>query len=463
LVCEECPAGFEQNTTGESTCQDLLWKKPGDCGPSEYLNKTRADGKPIRDPLKFTCTPCPIGGSCVGAVVFEDIKPLFGWWYIPEDPAHPRTAPESSDGITGVGNVFHECKYAPACLGMPNPALQKLFFDENGKTDLAMLPPPEEAPTRDDPNINYRNFSFACRTELGFKNGSRLCHACGNDYKRLGTDKCAKCPGDVQNWGFMALGAIVIFAVLVLIVSTTINSAGKQKISETVQKIMLNHLQVAALARSFPLRWPADLQWMFEMQGAISTLGDHLINPDCAVESTSEAQMFYDKQLGFACVPFFTVVFGFLFWYVRGKMTNEPFFQKRKTRKSTTPKDKFVVTICVVLYLLYPTLCQSAFKMFKCEAIGKHSFLEADFEEECFAGRHLVYALSLGVGQIVVFVVGMPVVLLLFLKRNKENLDSHVTQVRYGLFYSAVSLPECYATASCTGCKIGLFFGALDF
>jgi hypothetical protein len=328
---------------------------------------------------------------------------------------------------------------------MPNPSLQKLYYDDEGN-DLAMKEPPEAAAfhktageDRIFPNMVFRNFTFTCNDELGFKNGSRLCHACGNEYKRLGTEKCARCPDAAQNWGFMVLGALVIFVVLALIVRTTISSAGSKEknISETIQKITLNHLQVAALAQSFPLRWPSDLQWMFEMQGAISTLGDHLINPDCAVVSDSEAQMFYDKQLGFACVPLFTVVFGFLFWYLRGKISKEPFFRKRKTRSSTTPKDKFVVTICVVLYLLYPTLCQSAFRIFKCEKIGAKTFLEADLEEECFTGRHLVYAFSLGVGQILVFVIGMPLVLFIFLKRNKGNLEAHVTMVRYGLFYSA--------------------------
>ena len=436
LLCKVCPEGYQQNKTGESSCEDIGWKKASDCGPSEYLNMTLLDGSPITDPTQYECTPCPVGGSCLGDVVFEDIKPLFGWWYIPDDEDHPRTPPEASDGITGVKNIFHECKYAPSCPGMPNPALQKLYYDNDGVTDLAMKMPPKYAQFGQPA---FRNFTFTCKTALGFKNDSRLCHGCSKLYKRLGTDECAKCPSSVQNWGFMVLGGLVILAVVMLIVSTTINSAGKQKISETVQKIMLNHLQVAALARSFPLRWPADLQWMFEVQGAISTLGDHLINPDCAVDTDSEALMFYQKQIGFAFVPFFTLIVGFAFWYAWGKLYKEPFFQKRLERDQTTPKDKFVVTICVVLYLLYPTICQSAFRMFKCERIGRDSFLEADFEEQCFTGRHLSYSLALGVGQILLFVVGMPLVLLVFLKRNRQNLDSHVTLVRFGLFYSAVS------------------------
>ena len=100
--------------------------------------------------------------------------------------------------------------------------------------------------------------------------------------------------------------------------------------------------------------------------------------------SQSEAQKFYNKQIGFAFVLFITVIVSFLFWFIRGQIKNEPFFEKRAKPSDTTSKDKFVVTVCVVLYLLYPTLCQSAFKIFKCEPIGMNSFLGADYEEQCF-------------------------------------------------------------------------------
>ena len=79
----------------------------------------------------------------------------------------------------------------------------------------------------------------------------------------------------------MILGVLVVLGALVFIAGTAIQDAGNQDPSESVQKILINYLQVAALARAFPLRWPAALQGLFEFQGAVSTLGDHLVNPDC--------------------------------------------------------------------------------------------------------------------------------------------------------------------------------------
>jgi len=125
-------------------------------------------------------------------------------------------------------------------------------------------------------------------------------------------------------------------------------------------------------------------------------------------------------------------------WYTYGKLKSKPFFQKRiKGLKETTSKDKFVVTLTTVLYLLYPTLCKNAFGLFDCKLIGGQYFLKIDLEEKCYEGRHLDTMLALGVGQLILYVAGLPLVVLCFLYRNRASLHKHATQARYGLFYGS--------------------------
>ena len=48
--------------------------------------------------------------------------------------------------------------------------------------------------------------------------------------------------------------------------------------------------------------------------------------------------------------------------------------------------------------------------------------------------------LTLGVGQLIGFVFGLPLLVLFFLRRNRKmqgGLKRHVVQFRYGLFFSA--------------------------
>jgi hypothetical protein len=182
---------------------------------------------------------------------------------------------------------------------------------------------------------------------------------------------------------------------------------------------------------------------LFDFQSAVSTIGEALLNPDCVTRASSPAELFYAKQAGFAALPFGAILVAFLFWWGYGVVKKTPFLAKRRMvgpQMSTTPKDKFVVTVGVVIYLIFPQLCGQAFQMFDCKTIAGVQFLSVDLEEPCYEGDHLTAVLTLGIGQFVVFVVGLPVLVLLFLQRNRRissGLDRHVVQVRYGLFFGA--------------------------
>jgi hypothetical protein len=277
--------------------------------------------------------------------------------------------------------------------------------------------------------------NMTCNTSLGFRNTSRLCHTCATTFKRQGTNRCAECPKNQgDNWGLMLLGFFLLICVLAFLVGDAINDAGKQTLSASIQKILLNYLQVVTLFNAFPLRWPAELEFLFEAQGAISTVGEHLVNPDCITTSSSAAELYYSKQQFFAAMPILIAAVSFGIWYLYGRLKQKSFFDKRKDRKETTTKDKFVVTVTTVLYLLYPTLCKNTFGLFDCKTIGAQAYLKIDLEEKCYQGRHQTMMLLLGVGQLVVYVVGLPLIVLVFLRRNRESLNTYVSHARYGLF-----------------------------
>ena len=240
--------------------------------------------------------------------------------------------------------------------------------------------------------------------------------------------------------GLIILGVIIMFGVISFLVYSAIGDRGTIKLSGSIQKIFVNYLQVIAFAQAFPLRWPRFLEDLFAFQGAISAVGEHLLSPDC-LSTESAAELFYAKQIMFAVSPFIVVAMSFVFWFVRGCCSGVSFFAKRKKVNDTTLKDKFVLTICTVMYLLFPTLCTQAFQMFHCRKVANEFYLAADMEEVCYKGRHFQW-MFLGVAQLVLYVTGLPVLVLIFLHRNKymdggDGLKKHATLVRYGLFYGA--------------------------
>merc|ERR1711865_537275 len=123
---------------------------------------------------------------------------------------------------------------------------------------------------------------------------------------------------------------------------------------------ILNYFQVAALFVTIPLRWPGPMQTFFDFQGAISTIGEHLVNPDCIATDSSAADLFYAKQLAYLLAPILLVITVFVLWRVyawkTGKEWSRPKEKKKKKTKRThaTIKDQFVVTMCVLIYLMYP-------------------------------------------------------------------------------------------------------------
>ena len=148
-----------------------------------------------------------------------------------------------------------------------------------------------------------------------------------------------------------------------------IRDAGKASQSEIIRKIAFNFLQVSALAAGFPLHWPPELEALFDFQGAISTAGEHILNPDCSVRGVRAAELFYAKQIGYALTPPALALVIFAIWRLYSAASSIP-WRERATAKTHTPKDKMVVTLCVLLYFFWPTSLKQTFRLFACRTIG---------------------------------------------------------------------------------------------
>ena len=416
ISCQDCPIGWNNDQRGESGCLDKGFLKPEDCSDTQYLN----DVSMLQSDWK--CLPCPIGGSCRGPVIKSTIAPLFGWW------------PSPQRNLT-----FIECYFHPACPGAPNPKLQGKYSNAIDGAD-----PANQVLT----NMNLTNYS--CAVQRGFQLNSRLCHICSERYRRGSAGSCILCPEDpAANWGLIVVGFFAILILFTIIIASTIAAAGKLQPSDGIQKIMLNYFQVANMARTFPLQWPSELEGLFDFQGAFSTVGGNLLNPDCVTTTTSAASLFYIKKMTFAVLPFATVFFSFLLWFLYGIFQGTPFFAKRTEPTATTPKDKFVATFASIMYLLFPTLITGAFELFDCRQIDfdetpNVQWLAIDFEEQCYVGQHLLMVWLLGVSQLILYVVGLPLLMLWFLARNRNNLDKHVTRFRYGMLYASYKPERFY-------------------
>ena len=276
--------------------------------------------------------------------------------------------------------------------------------------------------------------------------------------------ECESCPSIAQILGFMFLGMFLVLGMTIFIITSSLKDVGRVKKSDSLQKIILNHFQVASFAIAFPLRWPPFLQGIFQFQGSISTLGQSLMNPECMLSQGSPAaEFFYAKLTMFAMSPFVVVFLVYLYWQWISYRQGVSLFAKRLVPATTTIKDKLILTACTVIYLIYPTLCVQAFQVFHCTSVGDHQYLAADLEELCWEGRHLLMVFLLGLTQVLLYVILLPSLVFVLLRRNNvklrdgsSGLSKHATIVRYGLFYGAYKGESYYWELVITFRKISI-------
>ena len=111
---------------------------------------------------------------------------------------------------------------------------------------------------------------------------------------------------------------------------------------------MLNYLQVIALAGPFS-SMERRSALALEVQGAVSTLGDHIVNVDCISTSNTAAELFYETACTWSSV---IMVSQFLSGSAMGFCRVCPSLPKRAEKNMRTPKDKFIVTVTAVIFLV---------------------------------------------------------------------------------------------------------------
>ena len=82
--------------------------------------------------------------------------------------------------------------------------------------------------------------------------------------------------------------------------STEINSEpSDDETADVIKKIILNFLQMVALAGGLPLRWPKAVENMFLSFSTVSSAGTTLMIPDCELSTMKTSDAFYYKQIAF--------------------------------------------------------------------------------------------------------------------------------------------------------------------
>ena len=245
------------------------WKIASQCVyDAEYLNTT-CDyplGQNGDSCEPWACKVCPEGASCKGPRNWKDVKAKFGYWRHEAD-------------LTKLSN-FTKCLFPPACQGDSNVMFKDQFANSTG-FDPASIDRPEGCAY----DIGY---SIKCLGDGAPR--CRLCSTCAIGYKRKiqdGMARCNKCPVKTTNVFLLIGGVIVVIVLLVMFIKSHLESGGKRTTADMYKIIIINYLQLSSLTAGMDVPWPNVLGFVFEIQGVISTIGEHLLSPDCELQGES--------------------------------------------------------------------------------------------------------------------------------------------------------------------------------
>ena len=196
------------------------------------------------DKRDWTCLACPLGGYCVGAVAWQDVKPKYGWWRIHESNETTKSRPpvclahEENKKRAQPACVFQKCLYPHACHGAPNPGIYKL---QNGNT---LYDPANDTSNLTETCDESKGYSNNCTDENNQTTQCRLCASCIGvgelRYKRAGdTARCKLCPDPGMNKFLLCVGFVVmVFGSSIMVCMEITSERSKDETSDVVKKII---------------------------------------------------------------------------------------------------------------------------------------------------------------------------------------------------------------------------------
>ena len=223
-----------------------------------------------------------------------------------------------------------------------------------------------------------------------------------------------------------------------------------------MSRIMMSYLQVVAVARAVPIKWPEEVVATLDVFSKVSAPSLSLVSVDCALTSEENAQAtadaagvdaveplksVYAKFIMTMTIPLAAIIFPAIFWSLyyyfgtccvadrrcrvccswedelptaRERSANEAYrdVETLKDRNMVDHKkrslERFKVTLMVIFFLFYPTIVKGVLGIFACQIFGQKQYLIADMSVECWDDEHSGFVVA-GAVFAVLFVVGIPV------------------------------------------------------
>jgi hypothetical protein len=326
-----------------------------------------------------------------------------------------------------------DCPSEAICYGNMTMAPKAGYWRSNIYTDTFYACPNTDACVKPS---SSGSLSLIGECAKGYQ--GNMCHACSSGYSRSSENKCGTCPDISINALRLACISLVVVIVCGVMVRSTLRTAYEPKKLHSIYiKIFMNYLQLVLLTTQFKLEWPEFVQDMFFVQKSAATVTDQAFSFDCYLEGNSSGEstgdqdafkrVFYNKLLMTAFLP---PLLGLVSLGVWGGV----YLVKRQ---EGVFRKEMVATIVILFFLVHPSIVRMNFDVFSCREIDSGEYwLVSNLDIRCWDSLHTFYASFVALPCILVWGLGVPTLILLYMHRNRRELDFIVNRLRFGFLYN---------------------------
>jgi hypothetical protein len=217
----------------------------------------------------------------------------------------------------------------------------------------------------------------------------------------------------------------------------TLGEVGKLSLADTF-KVLIVYLQYLSIIGNLLVDWPPAAAFMFEAARAVFvTNSSRMISLGC-IGTIGEGV----RMLLMVLVPLLVVAAAC--WAMLLLLGRRPHPQPIVRHRSSVSADLLISTALIGVFLFYSVLVGTTMSAFSCmEAAGKLYWVR-DLDLRCWHAEHLRASLALGLVGCAVLVVVVPAGTIVWLYRNKLQLQNPVFKRRYGFLYQLYKPQCCY-------------------
>ena len=280
-----------------------------------------------------------------------------------------------------------------------------------------------------------------------------LCNNCIDGYAKAGESdsKCINCSTNAFAYiklvfilGFQA--AMISFGVKeTMKLAHSYSQENHVKANNSVLlRIIINYLQIISLLASIDVEWPSLLGNLLSTNSKFSSLSEEVFSVNCLFiygVKRFNIEAAYLKTLLIVLSPFGFVLCGVIFWVIYFKYKKQALSDKNLT-------NKVITTIVIIGFNLQPTVIKNAFALFQCTNLYRSdspiNYLTMDYDIQCWHGDHSLWALGLGLTSLVIWIILLPSLIVIILKRNQKKLNTAKVAKKYSFIYNGYSNKKYY-------------------